>query len=114
MRLPSAVLAVFLAFSTVGSAQSGYEQIDRLVADAIKAGQTPGAVVLVGKGDQIVYEKAYGRRAIVPADEAMTIDTVFDLASLTKVVATNTAMMTLIEQGRVRLNDPVSMYVPGF
>ena len=114
MRLPTALLAVFLVFSLVGSAQSGFDQLDRVVLEAIKAKQTPGAVVLVGKGDQIVYEKAYGLRAVVPSEEAMTLDTVFDLASLTKVIATNTAMMTLIEQGRVRLNDPVSMYVPGF
>jgi uncharacterized protein YbbC (DUF1343 family)/CubicO group peptidase (beta-lactamase class C family) len=71
-------------------------------------------VVLLGKGDQIVYERAYGLRAIVTAEEPMTIDTVFDMASLTKVMATTTAMMTLIEQGRVRLNDPVSAFVPGF
>src|SRR5436190_23396958 len=80
---------------------SGFDRIDQVVADAIKAKQTPGAVVLIGKGDQIVYEKAYGLRAVIPTEEPMTIDTVFDLASLTKVIATNTAMMTLIEQGRV-------------
>ena len=56
---------------------------------------TPGAVVVVGRGDQTSYEKAYGFRATVPAQEPMTLDTVFDLASLTKVVATTTAVMTL-------------------
>ena len=94
--------------------QAGFDRLDQVVAEAIRAKQTPGAVVLIGKDDQIVYEKAYGNRAVVPAVEPMTLDTIFDLASLTKVVATNTAMMTLIEQGRVRLNDPVAMYVPGF
>ena len=74
---------------------------------------TPGAVVLVGRGDQTVYEKAFGFRATVPAEEPMTLDTVFDLASLTKVVATTTAMMTLIEDGRVRLNDTVAQPHPG-
>ena len=88
--------------------------IDRAVEAAIAAGQTPGAVVLVGRGSRVLHYQAYGTRATVPAREPMTVDTVFDLASLTKVIATTTAMMTLVEQGRVRLNDPVSAYVPGF
>ena len=72
MRLLTTLLAVFLAFSTIGSAQTGFDQLDRIVLEAIKAKQTPGAVVLIGKGDQIVYEKAYGLRAVVPAEEAMS------------------------------------------
>lgn len=91
-----------------------WARMDELVADAIAAKATPGAVVLVGRGDQTVYEKAYGSRVTVPAEEAMTLDTVFDLASLTKVVGTTTAVMTLVEQGRVRLNDPVASFIPGF
>ena len=80
-----------------------FSRIDELVRDAMSDKLTPGAVVLVGRGDQTVYEQAFGFRATVPAQEPMTVDTVFDLASLTKVVATTTAMMTLIEDGRVRL-----------
>ena len=75
---------------------------------------TPGAVVLVGQGDQTLYERAFGFRATVPAEEPMTLDTVFDVASLTKVVAGTTAVMTLVEEGRLRLNDPVATHVPGF
>lgn len=75
---------------------------------------TPGAVVVIGQGDRTIYEKAIGFRATVPAEEPMTLDTVFDLASLTKVVATTTAVMTLVEEGRVRLNDTVASHVPGF
>jgi uncharacterized protein YbbC (DUF1343 family) len=71
-------------------------------------------VVLVGRGDQVLHLQAYGARALVPAREPMTTDTVFDLASLTKVVATTPAVMSLVEQGRIRLNDPVATYVPGF
>ena len=89
-------------------------RIDDLVADAIAAKAAPGVVVLIGRADQTVYEKASGARATVPSTEPMTLDTVFDLASLTKVVATTTAVMTLVEQGRVRLNDPVASFVPGF
>ena len=70
--------------------------------------------MLVGRGDDVLFEKAYGRRALVPSAEPMTLDTIFDLASLTKVVATTTAVMRLVEQGRVRLNDPVASYIPGF
>ena len=88
--------------------------IDRAVEAAIAAGQTPGAVVLVGRGAEILHFEAYGSRATVPSREPMSLDTVFDLASLTKVVATTTAIMTLVEQGRVRLSEPVSAYVPGF
>ena len=100
--------------SVLTSRQAAFSRIDQLVADGIAAKAAPGAVVLVGRADQTVYEKAYGTRATVPSTEPMTLDTVFDLASLTKVVATTTAVMTLIEQGRVRLNDPVASFVPGF
>ncbi len=102
--------------SALSGRQAGpaFPRIDELVADGIAAKAAPGAVVLVGRGNQTVYEKAFGFRATVPSQEAMTLDTVFDLASLTKVVATTTAVMTLVEQGRVRLNDPVAAFVPGF
>jgi uncharacterized protein YbbC (DUF1343 family)/CubicO group peptidase (beta-lactamase class C family) len=91
-----------------------WTRIDELVTAGIAAKAAPGAVVLVGRGGQTVYEKAFGIRSTIPTQEAMTLDTVFDLASLTKVVATTTAVMTLLEQGRVRLNDPVAAFVPGF
>ncbi len=92
----------------------GWARIDELIRDAMAAKLTPGAVVLVGRGDKTLYEKAFGFRATVPAEEPMTLDTVFDLASLTKPVATTTAVMTLVEDGRVRLNDPVALHIPGF
>jgi len=91
-----------------------FARVDEIVQAGIAAKAAPGAVVLIGRGDQTIYEKAYGTRATVPSTEPMTLDTVFDLASLTKVVATTTAVMTLVEQGRVRLNDPVASFVPGF
>jgi len=100
------------ADSAANSAQ--FARVDQLVADAIAAKAAPGAVVLVGRGDQTLYEKAYGARATVPSQEPMTVDTVFDVASLTKVVAGTTAVMKLVEEGSVRLNDPVASFVPGF
>jgi uncharacterized protein YbbC (DUF1343 family)/CubicO group peptidase (beta-lactamase class C family) len=62
----------------------------------------------------VIYQKAIGDRAVVPSREPMTLDTIFDLASLTKVVATTTSVMLLIEQGKLRLTDRVSTLIPGF
>ena len=89
-------------------------RIDELVAEAIEAGELPGAVVLVGRGDDVVYHKAFGDRARVPAREPMTLDTIFDLASLTKVVATTTSIMQLVEAGDIRLTDRVAAFIPEF
>ena len=71
------------------------DAIEPLVQQAIAEKKLPGAVVLVGRGDRILYQKAIGNRALVPAVEPMTLDTIFDLASLTKVVATTTSVMKL-------------------
>jgi len=88
--------------------------VDAVIQQAISEGQIPGAVLIVGHDGQVVYRKAYGFRALEPQREGMTLDTVFDLASLTKVIATTTAVMRLVEQGKVRLNDPVAKYLPEF
>jgi len=88
--------------------------LDSIVRDAIHDGQVPGAVLLVWHDGQVVYRKAFGDRALEPHREAMTVDTVFDIASLTKVIATTTAVMQLVQKGEVRLNDPVAKYMPEF
>jgi len=88
--------------------------IDEVVAAAIAEKSLPGAVVLVGRGDSVVFRKAYGNRALAPAVEPMTLNTIFDMASLTKVVATTSAVMMLVEEGRIRLSDPVAKYIPDF
>jgi uncharacterized protein YbbC (DUF1343 family)/CubicO group peptidase (beta-lactamase class C family) len=114
---PGSWVGLFLAlFGQISSSAqtTPLARIDDLVRDAMAARLTPGAVVVVGRGDRTVYEKAFGARATVPAAEPMTLDTVFDVASLTKVVATTTAVMTLIEDGRLRLNDSVASHIPGF
>jgi uncharacterized protein YbbC (DUF1343 family)/CubicO group peptidase (beta-lactamase class C family) len=90
------------------------EAIEPLVRQAIAEKKLPGAVVLIGRGDRILYQKAIGNRATVPAVEPMTLDTIFDLASLTKVVATTTSVMMLVEQGNIRLTDRVATFIPGF
>ncbi len=89
-------------------------QIDRVVAEGLAAGHMPGCVVLVGRKGQVVYHKAYGRRQVKPTAVAMTTDTVFDVASLTKPVATATSVMILVSRGRLRLSDPVSRHLPEF
>ena len=88
--------------------------LDPIILDAIHDHQIPGAVLLVGHNGQVVYRKAFGNRALEPRREPMTVDTIFDLASLTKVVATTTAVMQLVQKGEVRLNDPVAKYIPEF
>jgi CubicO group peptidase (beta-lactamase class C family) len=88
--------------------------IDGLVEGALADSKMPGCVVCIGRRDGIALLKAYGRRAVAPADEPMTTDTVFDLASITKPVATATAVMRLVEEGRLRLSDPVATHIPEF
>ena len=88
--------------------------LDTLVEDAIRDGRLPGAVIVVGHAGEIVYERAFGARAVDGPPEAMTPDTIFDLASLTKVVATTTSVMILVEEGRLRLRDRVATYLPEF
>ncbi len=100
------------ARSTVGSAD--LTSIASVVMTAIGEGKAPGAVVLVGHQGQVVYFKAFGYRALVPQKLPMTEATLFDLASLTKVVATTTAVMQLVEQGNIRLEQPVADYWPEF
>jgi uncharacterized protein YbbC (DUF1343 family) len=90
------------------------DAIEPLVQSAIAEKKLPGAVVLIGRGDRVLYQKAIGNRALVPAVEPMSLDTIFDLASLTKVVATTTSVMLLVERGKVRLNDRVATFIPGF
>ncbi len=115
------VFAVQLAFSQglpvakpelVGMNGTKLAQIDALVEADIAAKKLPGAVVLVGHKGKIVFRKAYGNRSLVPTVEKMTVDTIFDVASLTKPVATATSIMILVEQGKLRLNDTVGMYIP--
>jgi uncharacterized protein YbbC (DUF1343 family) len=91
-----------------------FETIDALVRDDIAQKRLPGAVVLIGHRNRVVYQKALGHRALVPSAEPMTLDTIFDVASLTKVVATTTSVLMLIEEGKLRLNDRVSTFIPGF
>jgi len=84
------------------------------VIDAIHSQEIPGAVLLVWHNGHVIYRKAFGYRSLEPRREAMTVDTIFDLASLTKVTATSTAIMQLVERGKIRVNEPVAKYLPEF
>jgi len=86
--------------------------MDAIIEEGIAQKKLPGAVVLVGRKGKVVWQKAYGARALEPSREPMSVDTIFDLASLTKVIATATSIMILVERGKVRLSDPISVYIP--
>lgn len=122
-----AVICVYLCLSAVSSLAQGLplatpasvgmnaamlDQIETLVNADIADKKLPGAVVIVGRKGKIVYRKAFGNRSLVPTVEKMTVDTIFDVASLTKPVATATSVMILIEQGKLRLNDTIGKFIP--
>lgn len=88
--------------------------ISAVVNDAIREKKTPGAVVVIGHRGKVVYRKAFGHRALVPKQLPMTVNAIFDVASLTKVVATTTVVMQLFERGKIRLEDRVTDYWPEF
>lgn len=88
--------------------------IESLVEAAIADGEMPGCVISFGSHHQTAWLKAYGDRQIEPTREAMTIDTIFDLASLTKPLVTATSIMSLLDQGKLKLDDPVSKFIPEF
>ncbi len=91
-----------------------WEQVEHAFNDAIERGVMPGATVVVRKGDEIVFENQFGWRQTVPDRYPMQLETVFDLSSLTKVLATSTAMMLLIREGKVRLDDRVTRFFHNF
>lgn len=103
-----------VAPETVGMSGERLAYADSAILKAIDAGDIPGAVLAVVKDGKMAYIKAYGFRSLVPKKEKMTVGTVFDLASCTKPVATAMSVMKLVERGMIRLNDPVSMYIPEF
>ena len=98
--------------ASVGMNAAKLDQIEQLVNADIAAKKLPGAVVIVGHRGKIVYRKAFGNRSLVPTVEKMTVDTIFDVASLTKPVATATSIMILVEHGKVRLNDTIGKFIP--
>lgn len=88
--------------------------VDDVIWDAIRAEDIPGAVLAVVRHGKMVYLKAYGNRQLVPDTLPMTTETVFDMASVSKCVGTTLCIMQLVEKGKIRLIDPVDVYLPGF
>jgi uncharacterized protein YbbC (DUF1343 family)/CubicO group peptidase (beta-lactamase class C family) len=93
---------------------SAFKTVDAIIERAVAEGNIPGAVLLIGHNGHVVHRKAFGSRSLEPVRESMTIDTIFDLASLTKCLATATSIMKLVEDGRIRLGDSVATYLPEF
>jgi uncharacterized protein YbbC (DUF1343 family)/CubicO group peptidase (beta-lactamase class C family) len=112
--LAALLLAGFLVWMHQELPQEQYWQVDKIIGDAVQTGLIPGAVLIIGHNGYVIYRQAYGSRSLIPVREAMTPDTIFDAASLTKVVATTPSIMKLFEQGRIRLDDPVTKYLPEF
>lgn len=125
MNRPVTAIAI-AAFSTLlcgvvraqntagGLDRSSVGQIESIVRKGIADGEMPGAVVVVADRQQVLFQQAFGDRQIEPTREPMTIDTLFDLASLTKPIATATSVMRLVSQGKVDVEQRVSKYLPNF
>jgi len=110
------LVACLLASPRLASTQSEsrLNVLDSVIETSIENHEIPGADLIVGHDGQVIYRKAFGNRSLEPTRQPMTAETIFDIASLTKVVATTPAIMQLVEQGKVRLNDPVVKYIPEF
>ena len=89
-------------------------EIEPLITAAIEQQQLPGCVVLIGRPAGIAWFKAYGNKRVEPEQDAMTVETVFDLASLTKPLATATSIFKLAEMQKLSIDDPVAKYIPEF
>jgi CubicO group peptidase (beta-lactamase class C family) len=98
----------------VGLNADRLEDIHGVVIEGLNAGQMAGCVVCIGRRGKIAMLKAYGYRQVEPKKVAMTVDTVFDMASITKAVATATSTMLLVERGLIKLNDRVADHIPEF
>ncbi|MGH7393265.1 MAG: serine hydrolase domain-containing protein, partial [Candidatus Rokuibacteriota bacterium] len=114
-----ATLAVLLPIAaapapTPDSRAPDFTGVDDAARDAVVSGEVPGVVVLVGRGDEVLYHRAWGSRTLLPEPAPMTEDTIFDIASLTKPLGTTLAVMALVERGAVRLDAPLGRYLKEF
>ena len=99
----------------VGMSSERLEKIDHVIQRGISAGGYPGASVVVGRRGAAVWQKGFGKLSWERGSAQVTADrTIYDLASLTKVVGTTTALMVLYDEGKIHLDDPVSQYIPAF
>ena len=113
LLLPTLVVAV--TPSPVPAQTATWQlSVDEAIRDSVASSEIPGAVLVVGQGDQILHRKVLGWRATVPHPELMTADTIFDIASLTKVIATTPSVLRLWEMGKIDLNAPLGRYLKEF
>ena len=98
----------------VGFSSQRLEQVATLIESTIEKGDIPGAVLLVARKGKVVMREAFGYSQLIPDKKEMKADMIFDLASITKPMATATSVMILLEQGKLRLLDKVKDFVPGF
>ncbi len=119
MLICAFLLTIFHLYSVATAAQEPTSalldaNIGAIMNKAVNDGNIPGGVVLIGHDGAVIYRKAFGYRSLEPSRETMTADTIFDMASLTKCIATTSAVMKLFQEGELRLNDPVAAYLPEF
>jgi len=108
------VLSNFCAIAESSSSAGDFTSVDRLIENGITSGAYPSAVLVVGSSKGIIYQNAYGRLTYGEESPATTMKTIYDLASVTKVIATTAAIMRLYDEGKIDLNAPVSQYIPEF
>jgi uncharacterized protein YbbC (DUF1343 family) len=119
-RLSTALAILALAVIFAGNVPPAMGQapdftgVDDAAREAVQSGEVPGVVVLVGRGNEILLHRSYGSRRLVPDMAPMTVDTIFDIASLTKPLGTTLAVMSLVEHGSVKLDAPVGRYLQEF
>ena len=114
MALLLAILAPAASGEPAGLQSADFAPITAAAQTEVAAGHIPGAVILIGTLRRTLYRQAIGNRVLRPVPEPMRVDTIFDLASLTKVVATTPALMQLVEQKKLALDAPVARYWPPF
>jgi uncharacterized protein YbbC (DUF1343 family)/CubicO group peptidase (beta-lactamase class C family) len=104
-------LLVLVVLAPVPTSAYDWTGLDEAAADAVASGEIPGVVVVVGRGEDLLYRRAFGSRRVVPDQAPMTEDTIFDIASLTKPLGTTLAVMALVERGQVKLDAPLGRYL---
>ncbi len=114
LRFWAFLLLFFVCFAPARAQKGNFAPINRIVNQAIQHHLIPGAVVIIGHNGHVVFRRAYGWRSLVPDEEKMTVNTIFDMASLTKPLMTATAVMQLYQEGKINVNDPVAKYLPQF
>lgn len=110
----SLVALALLASIVPARALPDFAGVEEAARDAVASGEIPGVVILIGQGQETLFHRAWGWRTLVPEPRLMSIDTVFDVASLTKPLGTTLAVMTLVERGAIQLDAPLGRYLKEF